>query len=73
MIPVRQYDYLFVLSAQLGYSALRFATVIFLARLLTKDEMGQAMFGLNYMLVFIFVGTLGVRQRRGAFHCQIQS
>jgi O-antigen/teichoic acid export membrane protein len=60
MIPVRQYDHLFVLGAQLGYSALRFATVIFLARLLTKDEMGQAMFGLNYTLVFIFVGTLGL-------------
>jgi O-antigen/teichoic acid export membrane protein len=60
MIPKRQYDYLFVLSAQLGYSALRFVTVIFLAHLLTKDEMGQTMFGLNYTLVFIIVGTLGL-------------
>lgn len=57
---MRQRDHLFVLGAQLSYSALRFATVIFLARLLTKDEMGQVMFGLNYALVFIFLGTLGL-------------
>jgi O-antigen/teichoic acid export membrane protein len=66
-------DHALVLGAQLSYSALRFVTFIVLARLLTKDEMGQAMFGLNYVLIFIFLGTLGLDSTYVHFAAQAKS
>lgn len=53
-------DHAWVLGAQLGYSALRFLAITLLARMLSTEEMGRVMFAMNYTLVFIFLGTLGL-------------
>lgn len=65
-------DHALVLSAQLTYSLLRFAAFVLLARSLTKDEMGQAMFGLNYTLIFTLLGTLGLDSAYTYFTAQFQ-
>lgn len=65
-------DHALVLSAQLTYSLLRFAAFALLAHLLTKSEMGQVMFALNYTLIFTFLGTLGLDNAYTHFTAQFQ-